>query len=599
MVISLDMNNFATTSSLKHQLKAYLEKAVEAVLAATEHATVPIPEIRLDLPRSPEHGDFSTNIALMLAKPLKTPARDLATAIVENLRTSPLIERAETAGPGFINLHLATDAFMGVIATVLEAGTAYGHSEFGSGKHIQIEFVSANPTGPLHVGHGRGAAYGAVLANIFSAAGYTVSREYYVNDAGRQMDILATSLWLRYLENFKTVLMFPPNAYQGDYMIAMAAKLREADGDRYLCTADDLILQATDDDDPETILDAHISRAKSTLGSAPYAAIHCFARDEILVGIKQDLIDFGVEFDNWFVESALAANDRISSVVTELANAGHVYKKDGAQWFDSTSFGDEKDRVVVRDNGSATYFASDIAYHLDKYQRGFDHLINIWGADHHGYIKRVKAAIDAMDLDSNRLEILLVQFAALFRNGEKVPMATRTGEFVTLAELVDEIGRDAARFFYITRRSDQHLDFDLDLAKSQSNDNPVYYVQYAHARICSVERQLSEKGYVADVATGLASTVALVDEKEKQLAAQLSRYPEVIDTAVRNREPHLITTFLRELAADFHGYYNIKNFRIITEDDAQRNARLALILAVKQVLANGLQLLGVSAPEAM
>ena len=556
-----------------------------------------IPEVRLDPPRSTQHGDFSTNIAMVLAKSLKSSPRDLAIAIVAELESHPLLERVETAGPGFINLYLATEAFMDVVAKVLELAAAYGRTDTGSGQHIQIEFVSANPTGPLHVGHGRGAAYGAVLANIFAAAGYSVSREYYVNDAGRQMDILTASVVLRYLEALDVPVSFLPNAYQGDYIVALAQRLRENDGDRYRCSADDLLPAITQDADPEMQLDELIAEVKSALGAEHYGAIHRFARDEILTGIKHDLAQFGVEFDRWFAESALAENDRIDESVRALENAGHVYTKDGAKWFKSTAFGDEKDRVVVRDNGTATYFASDIAYHADKYQRGFNHLINIWGADHHGYISRVKASIDAMGLDANRLEILLVQFAVLYRDGEKVSMSTRSGDFVTLAELVNEVGRDAARFFYITRRSDQHLDFDLDLAKSQSNDNPVYYVQYAHARICSVVNQLKEKGYAADDRTGLASLATLNDPKEKQLAVQLTRYPEVIDAAVRQREPHLITTFLRELAADFHGYYN--NSRVITDDHKQRNARLVLILAVKQVLVNGLDLLGVSAPEAM
>jgi arginyl-tRNA synthetase len=348
--------------------------------------------------------------------------------------------------------------------------------------------------------------------------------------------------------------------------------------------------------DPEAALDELIARSKIALGSKRYAEVHCFASDEILTGIKNDLLEFGVEFDSWFAESQLTDNGSVDGAINALDDR-LVYTKDGARWFRSTAFGDEKDRVVVRENGTATYFASDIAYHADKYRRGFDHLINIWGADHHGYVGRVKAAIEAMDLDPQRLEILLVQFAVLYRDGQKVSMSTRSGEFVTLAELVAEVGTDAARFFYITRRSDQHLDFDLDLAKSESNDNPVYYVQYAYARICSVFTQLADKGYDADPMAGLARTERLADRKEKQLAVQLSKYPEVFENAVRNREPHLITIFLRELAADFHTYYN--SCRIITDDADQRNARLALILAVKQVLGNGLGLLGVSAPEAM
>ncbi len=581
---------------LKQKLRTILKQAVDIVLAEAAHHSISVPNIQLEAPRNPDHGDFSTNIALILAKPLGVAPRELATAIVDKLQSSPLVERAETAGPGFINLHVATDAFMDVIGCILESNENYGCSNIGGGKRVQIEFVSANPTGPLHVGHGRGAAYGAVLANIFTAAGYTVSREYYVNDAGRQMDILATSVVLRYLQDCGHALKFPINAYQGDYIIKMAQNLREDVGERFDCSADLLMQTAVNITDPEAALDELIARSKAALGSARYAEIHRFARDEILAGINNDLLEFGVEFDNWFAESQLAESDSINGAVTALGNH-YVYTKDGARWFKSTVFGDEKDRVVVRENGTATYFASDIAYHADKYRRGFDHLINIWGADHHGYVSRVKAAIEAMGLDPQRLEILLVQFAVLYRDGERMSMSTRSGEFVTLAELVAEVGRDAARFFYITRRSDQHLDFDLDLAKSESNDNPVYYVQYAHARICSVFTQLADKGYAPDTATGLACRERLEDAKEKQLAVALSKYPEVLETAVRNREPHLITIFLRELAADFHAYYN--SCRIITNDVDQRNARLTLILAVKQVLHNGLGLLGVSAPEAM
>jgi arginyl-tRNA synthetase len=577
-------------------LRSILEQAVSAVLAESPPNSVSVSDIQLEAPRNPDHGDFSTNIALILAKPLGVPPRDLAIAIVDKLQSSPLVDHAETAGPGFINLHLATRAFMDVIGRVLESKENYGRSDIGSGKHVQVEFVSANPTGPLHVGHGRGAAYGAVLANIFDAAGYTVSREYYINDAGRQMDILATSVLLRYLEECGRSLKFPENAYRGDYIVEIAKALRRNVGDRFDYSTDVLMGTEVAIADPEAALDELIARSKIALGSKRYAEVHCFASDEILTGIKNDLLEFGVEFDSWFAESQLTDNGSVDGAINALDDR-LVYTKDGARWFRSTAFGDEKDRVVVRENGTATYFASDIAYHADKYRRGFDHLINIWGADHHGYVGRVKAAIEAMDLDPQRLEILLVQFAVLYRDGQKVSMSTRSGEFVTLAELVAEVGTDAARFFYITRRSDQHLDFDLDLAKSESNDNPVYYVQYAYARICSVFTQLADKGYDADPMAGLARTERLADRKEKQLAVQLSKYPEVFENAVRNREPHLITIFLRELAADFHTYYN--SCRIITDDADQRNARLALILAVKQVLGNGLGLLGVSAPEAM
>ncbi len=560
-------------------------------------AGVVIPEIQLEIPRNPEHGDFSTNIALVLAKTLKISPRELAEAIVAELGDDAAIATCECAGPGFINLRVATSAFMAVVGTVLDAGADYGRSRRGAGRRVQIEFVSANPTGPLHVGHGRGAAYGAVLANILDAAGYTVEREYYVNDAGRQMDILAVSVWLRYLESAGAPVEMPGNAYQGSYIIDIAARLRARDGARFERSGVVLADPDAATDDAEAALDAVIERAKAVLGIPDYAHVHRFARDDILAGIRDDLAAFGVEFDRWFYESTLAEADAIERVVAALKHRGEVYEKDGATWFRSTAFGDEKDRVVVRENGTPTYFASDIAYHEEKYSRGFDHLINIWGADHHGYIARVKAAIAAMDLPPERLEILLVQFAALYRDGEKVAMSTRSGEFVTLAELVAEVGRDAARFFYSTRRSDQHLDFDLDLAKSTKNENPVYYVQYAHARICNVFVQLVEKGFDADIARGRARLDVLVEPAEKQLAVHLLRYPEMLDHAVENREPHLMTTFLGELAADFHGYYN--GTRILVDDEALRNARLALVSAVRQVFANGLALLGVSAPESM
>jgi arginyl-tRNA synthetase len=434
-----------------------------------------------------------------------------------------------------------------------------------------------------------------VLANVLTATGYRVEKEYYVNDAGRQMDILAVSVLLRYLQAGGAVIALPENAYQGDYIVALAEDLRRRDGDAYTCEAGGLAVVA--DGDAETALDGLIANSKAILGGTRYASLHRFARDEILPGIKTDLAHFGVTFDNWFSESSLSEDDQIANSLAALTASGTIYSEGGARWFRSTAYGDEKDRVVVRDNGNATYFASDIAYHANKYRRGYDHLINIWGADHHGYISRVKAAIAALGHEPEQLEVLLVQFAALYRHGEKVAMSTRSGQFVTLAELVDEVGSDAARFFYITRRSDQHLDFDLDLAKSASNDNPVYSVQYAHARIKSILNQVVDKGFSTDMTAGRAALHRLDDDKEKSLAGQLLRYPGVIDTAAVNREPHLITNYLRELAADFHAYYN--GCRIITDDGEQRNARLALVVAIKQVIANGLELLGVSAPEAM
>jgi arginyl-tRNA synthetase len=583
---------------LKLQLITLLEQAVRSAVAILNAAPVELPEIQLEVPRDPAHGDFSTNIAMILAKRLGKSPRDIATEIVKNLELSGVLQSAELAGPGFINLRLAPSALTQGVGEVVSAGENYGQSNIGAGRSIQIEFVSANPTGPLHVGHGRGAAYGAVLANIFRAAGYTVSCEYYVNDAGRQMDILAVSVLLRYLEQHGLSLDFPSNAYQGDYITKIAETLRRNNGDRFVCPIDDLRLPTIDQFEPELAIDQLIARAKSVLGASHYSEVHQFARDQILAGIRSDLIEFGVEFDNWFTESSLADAGRIDELIASLQASNHIYTKDGALWFKSTDFGDEKDRVVVRENGSPTYFASDIAYHADKYHRGFEHLINIWGADHHGYITRVKAAIDAIGCNSKRLEVLLVQFAALFRDGQKVAMSTRSGEFVTLADLVADVGRDAARFFYITRRADQHLDFDLDLAKAQNNDNPVFYVQYAHARICGVFKKLVEAGYSFDLELGLRSTELLEHAKEKQLIMQLLRYPEIVEMAVRDREPHQITTYLRELAASLHAYHG-SDQKIVCEDAKLRNSRLVLNLGAKQVLANALGLLGVSAPEAM
>jgi arginyl-tRNA synthetase len=583
---------------LKLQLITLLEQAVRSALASFDADPVELPEIQLEVPRDPAHGDFSTNIAMILAKRLGKSPRDVATEIVKNIELTGVLQNAELAGPGFINLRVATSAVMQGVGAVISAGTLYGQSNSGVGRSIQIEFVSANPTGPLHVGHGRGAAYGAVLANLFRATGYSVSCEYYVNDAGRQMDILAVSVLLRYLETPGKSLDFPSNAYQGDYITEIAATLRRNSGEAFARPMEDLMLPRIDQADPELAIDVLIARAKSVLGATHYSEVHRFARDQILAGIRSDLVEFGVEFDNWFAESSLADAGRIDELVASLQASDHIYTKDGALWFKSTAFGDEKDRVVVRENGSPTYFASDIAYHADKYLRGFEHLINIWGADHHGYIARVKAAIDAIGCNSKRLEVLLVQFAALFRDGEKVAMSTRSGEFVTLADLVADVGRDAARFFYITRRADQHLDFDLDLAKAQNNDNPVFYVQYAHARICGVFKKLEEAGYSFDLELGLRSTELLQHAKEKQLIMQLLRYPEIVETAVCDREPHQITTYLREVAASLHAYHG-SDQKIVCEDAKLRNGRLLLNLGAKQVLANGLGLLGVSAPEAM
>jgi arginyl-tRNA synthetase len=458
---------------------------------------------------------------------------------------------------------------------------------------VQIEFVSANPTGPLHVGHGRGAAYGASLGNVLDAAGFQVEREYYVNDAGRQMDILALSTWLRYLEQNGVTVDFPPNAYRGEYVRAMGHALHEKHGARYVRAAEDLLLDLPDAAaDPEAHLDALIARAKSLLG-AGYEQIHAHALNEQLADCRQDLTEFGVVFDNWYSERSLYDSGRVERAVARLQDAAHLYEKDGALWFRSTTFGDEKDRVVRRENGQYTYFASDIAYHLEKLERGYDVLIDVWGADHHGYIPRVKGALEALGCNREQLTVALVQFAVLYRKGEKVSMSTRAGEFVTLRELRHEVGNDAARLFYVLRKSDQHLDFDLDLAKSQSNENPIYYIQYAHARVCSVLEQ-----WGGDASSLVELDLSpLTDAYESVLIQRLMAYPEAIETAARDLAPHLIAFYLKDLAADFHSYYNAT--RVLVDDESMKRARLALLIAARHVLRNGLALLGVSAPEKM
>lgn len=559
--------------------------------------------ILLERPKQTRHGDFSCNIALQLAKALRAKPRDVAQKLIENLPTSPLLDRAEIAGAGFINLFLTRVYKQGIVNLILAAGANFGKSNAGAKQKVQVEFVSANPTGPLHVGHGRGAAYGASLANVLAAAGYDVSREYYVNDAGRQMDILALSTWLRYLELHEVTIAFPPNAYQGDYVREMARHVRSLHGAKFLHGAAEVLRAVPPLPSPDRVdadaraareihLDTLITRAKTLLG-ADYDTVHQHALSEQLEDCRDDLTEFGVTFDQWFSERSLFNAGLVERAVGTLEKNGHIYAQDGAKWFRSSAFGDEKDRVVQRENGQYTYFASDIAYHLNKMERCFDRVIDVWGADHHGYIPRVKGALQALGLDADKLTVALVQFAVLYRNGEKVSMSTRSGQFVTLRELRREVGNDAARFFYVLRKSDQHLDFDLDLAKSRTNENPVYYIQYAHARVCSVYAQCE-----FDV-TGVAHTdpSPLETEAELELLRMLADYPEIVLSAARELSPHLIAFYLKELAGLFHSYYN--GTRFLVDDLATRNARLALAGAVRQVLANGLALLGVSAPEKM
>ncbi|HEV7819703.1 MAG TPA: arginine--tRNA ligase [Burkholderiales bacterium] len=575
-----------TYPDLRAHIAALMDAARMAVAPEQAHVTAVV-----ERPKQALHGDFACNIAMQLAKPLKRNPRQIATELIASIPASPYLAKAEIAGAGFINFFLKPEIKRELVPHIIASGPDFGRMA-ATGSRIQVEFVSANPTGPLHVGHGRGAAYGASLANVLTAAGFDVQREYYVNDAGRQMDILALSTWLRYLVLAGVQVELPPNAYQGDYVVTMAEALRAQDGARYVRDASEACAGVAAEEDPERRLDQLIGNAKQLLG-ADYAVIHAYALNTQLDDCRDDLAAFGVTFDRWYSEQSLFDSGKIARAIERLEAAGHLYGKDGASWFRSTAFGDEKDRVVRRENGQYTYFASDIAYHLDKIERGFARVIDVWGADHHGYIPRVKGALAALGADAGQLEVALVQFAVLYRGGAKVSMSTRAGEFVTLRELRHEVGNDAARFFYVLRKSDQHLDFDLDLAKSQSNENPVYYVQYAHARVCSVLEQWG--GDAAILAE--ADPTPLTAEPETALLSRLAEYPAVIDNAARELSPHLIAFYLRELAAEFHSYYN--GTRLLVPEEPIKRARLALAVAVRSVLVNGLALLGVSAPEKM
>jgi len=577
-------------------IKAHLTQLLHAALAsvAPGHAA----EIHLERPRDPGHGDFSSNLALQIARALKENPRKIAERLVHELPRSAWVLKAEAAGAGFINLTLAPAAKTAVVPLVLARGDDYGRGGLGAkppGK-VQVEFVSANPTGPLHVGHGRGAAYGASLASLLAFAGHEVCREYYVNDAGRQMDILALSTWLRYLDIFGEQVPFPPNAYQGDYVRDMARQVKEAHGDRYVHPAAAVLACVPPAEgegaDAEARLDGLIAAAKDLLGEE-WHYIHQHALSEQLADCREDLEAYGVHFDCWFSERSLYDTGMVAKAVAELDRRGHLYEQDGAKWFRSTRFGDEKDRVVQRENGLYTYFASDIAYHWNKFERGFARIIDVWGADHHGYIPRVRGALAALGLDVGALEVPLVQFVSLYRGAEKISMSTRAGSYVTLRELRQEVGNDACRFFYLLRKQDLSLDFDLDLAKSQSNDNPVYYVQYAHARVCSVLNQWG--GDASSLPT--ADLAPLTSERELALAAKLAAFPELIENAARDLAPHAVAFWLRDLAAEFHAWYNAE--RLLVDAEAHKRARLALAVAVRQVVRNGLRILGVSAPDAM
>ena len=559
------------------------------------------PTIQLERTRSPEYGEFASNLAMVLCKAAGMPPRELAQAIIDRLPRSRQLERTEIAGPGFINFFLNRLAFSGVIKDVLRQGNRYGNLTPEKEENVTLEYVSANPTGPLHVGHGRGAAYGASLGDILECAGHKVQREYYVNDNGRQMDILAVSVWLRYLELCGEQVQFPENGYQGDYIYDIARTVRADKGDKWRFTGQDvddgLPPSLTQGGDGEIHIDALIKRARELLGSKGYAVFFDTALNIILDDIKDDLSDFDVHFDLWFSEQQLENNGAVEHAIERLRENGHLYENDGATWFRASALGDEKDRVIIRENGRTTYFASDIAYFLNKIERGFDRAIYVLGADHHGYVARLRAAAKGLGEDPDRLEVLLVQFAVLYRQNKKVQMSTRSGQFITMRELREEVGKDAARFFYIMRSHEQHLDFDLDLAKSHKNENPVYYIQYAHARICSVLRNVEQKDLYHNEAIGEAALDLLTEDHELALTRTLSRFPETIESAARSRTPHLLAHYLHSVATELHAYYNAHQF--LVDEENLRNARLNLILATKIILRKGLALLGVLAPEEM
>jgi arginyl-tRNA synthetase len=586
---------------LKTLIETLLQRALDALpesLVSPAERTV---VIEVERTKDSQHGDFATNLAMRLAKSARQNPKKLAEALKAALPPDPAIARIEIAGAGFINFYLREDAYHAEIGSVLAQGAAYGNSDMGAGRRVVVEFVSANPTGPLHVGHGRHAAYGASLANLLAAAGFRVGREYYVNDAGRQMDILAASTWLRYLERRGERFAFPANGYRGEYLLAIAAELEAAYAGSLVRPAAAVFEGLPPDEhqggDKDLYIDAVIARAQALLGAEDFRRVLDVALGSILADIREDLEEFGVTFDSWFSERSLSDSGEIDRAIGALEAAGQIYVKDGARWFRTTAYGDEKDRVIVRENGNKTYFASDIAFVFNKRERGFEHLIYVWGADHHGYMARLRAGLIALGGPPECLEIRLVQFVTLFRGGQKAQMSTRSGEFVTLRALREEVGNDAARLFYVMRSNDQHLDFDLELAKARSSDNPVYYIQYAHARVSSVRRQMEERGIVHDPARGLAALALASEPQEQRLIKRISSFPETIEHAAANRAPHALVHYLRDLANDFHTYYSAHQF--LVDDPALRDARVSLAFAAQVVIRNGLRLLGVSAPDTM
>ena len=554
-------------------------------------------EINLQDNKDKEHGDLASNIALILANPLKKNPKDIANEVIQQFVINEDVLKVEVAGPGFINFFLSKNSHGEVLKTILSEKEKYGKI-MPQNKSVLIEYVSSNPTGPLHVGHGRGAVFGSVLSSLLNEAGFEVDEEYYINDFGRQMNILSISLWIRYAQLFDNQIQMIKNGYQGGYLKVIAEKLKKNKGKEFVINSEiTLNIFDSKDKDDEQFTDHIIDALKSELGNN-FNFLRDFALQEIIFQIKEDLSNFGVNHNKWFSESSLYQNNnesknKVEETIKNLQSNGFVYQKDDAIWFKSCDFGDDKDRVLKRGNGEYTYFASDVAYHLDKYERGYDRIINIWGSDHHGYIPRVRAAMEASQKDKDKLEVVFIQFANLIREGKKVTMSTRSGEFITLNELIEEVSTEAARFFYINRKADQHLDFDLDLAKEQSKNNPLYYIQYAHARICSVLRKADTNNDELK-----KSNLELLDsDREVELQKMLKQYPAVIERAALSSEPHLICYYLRDLASSFHSYYNSEKFLI--KDENLMRSRLFLLCGVKQVVHNGLSILGINAPEEM
>jgi arginyl-tRNA synthetase len=554
---------------MKNRIKKLIIEAASEAHAKGLLSSADFPEVNLEKPKVEAHGDFSTNFAMVMASLQKMPPRKVAQAIVDQLNHSGrLLEKIEIAGPGFINFYVTPAAWHPVLLEIQKTDRRFGASELGAGERVQVEFVSSNPTGPLHVGHGRGAAVGDSVANILAFCGYDVQREYYINDSGRQIQTLGRSVFLRYCELFGKSAPFPEDCYQGDYIRDIAVQIKEQQGDGLLYREED---------------EAVMQCARTAAGG-------------IMEGIRKDLALFGVSFDEWFSEQSLYDAGEVDRILAESRERGIIYEKDGALWFKTSDLGDEKDRVVVRQNGQTTYFASDIAYHNDKYRRGFQRVIDVWGADHHGYIPRMQAAIEACGYKRNQFQVILVQLVNLLRGGQPVAMSTRAGEFVTLRDVIDEVGKDAARFIFLTRHYESPLDFDLEVAKQQTNENPVYYVQYVHARISSIIRKAVENG-MADVQWDETAIARLVELEEIQLIKTLARYPETVAASAEKLEPHRITFFLMNLAAAFHAYYN--KHRVLSEDPVLSRGRLVLVESIRKVIRNGLALLGVDAPDKM